>query len=148
MGEDVVALALIARLAFHELFGCNPVAIGGIAIKSFRPKEKSDFVVRIDVVRGILGDGNHHRAVIVVAMGESFLTVFQVVEIVDAPVALEVIKSVDLHGLCAELEDVLLLRLEVAAGKEMQEDHWHAFAIAPLEVIDFVEASSAVAFDL
>ena len=47
---------MIARLAFHELLGCNPVAVGGVALKSFRAKEKADFVVRIDVVFGILGD--------------------------------------------------------------------------------------------
>lgn len=43
---------------------------------------------------------------------------------------------------------VLLLQLEVAAGKEMQECHRQAFAIAPLEVIDLVESSATAALDL
>lgn len=124
MGEDVVGLALIARLAFHEVLGGTPVAKGGIVLKVFRTKEKSDFVVWIDVVFGILGDDDHHRTIVVVAMAEGLLAIFQLVEIVDAPIALEVIKSVEFHSLCAELEDVLILRFEVAAGKEMKEDHW------------------------
>lgn len=148
MCEDVVGLPLIARLAFHELLGGNPVAIGGIVLKSLRAKEKADFVVWIDVIFGILGDDDHHRTIVVVAMAEGLLAIVQLVEVVDAPIALEVIKAIEFHSLCAELEDVFLLWLEVAAGKEMQEGHWQTFAIAPLEVIDFVEASATAALDL
>ena len=148
MAEDVIGLALIARLTFHELLGCNPVAIGGIAIKSFRAKEKTDFVVRIDVVFGILGNNDYHRTIVIVAMAECLLVIVQLIEVVYVPIAFEVIKAVESHSLCAELKDVLLLMLEVAAGEEVQEGHWQTLAIAPLEVIYFVEAGATSTLDL
>jgi len=83
-------------------------------------------------------------------VAEGFLTVLQVVEIVFAPVeAVDEVESVQIcEAVSVELEDVRLFWLEISTREEMEECHRDVFVIAPLEVINAVQACSAATLDL
>lgn len=100
------------------------------------------------VISGIFGDDDHHGAIVVVAMAEGFLTLVQLVEIVFVPIPFNHVKTVQVEALREELEDVCLLGFEITAGEESQKRHRQVFAIAPLEVVDSVQASATAALDL
>ena len=90
-----------------------------------------------------------HRSVIVVAVAQCVLAVCQLIEVVFAPIPpVDVVKAFQIQDIFECLEDVGSFRTEVAAGEEVEECHRQFLAMAPLEVIDFVQARSAACFDL
>ena len=86
MGEDVVILLIVLGLVLHEFFGAHPAAEGAFSLYVLRTQQEADVVVRVGVFVLVLFDDDDHRAIVVVAMAKSFLTIFQFVEVVLAPV--------------------------------------------------------------
>lgn len=87
------------------------------------------------VIPDILSDDDYHRAIVVVAIAEGFLTLVKMVEIVFIPIPFDYVKTVQVEASSEELEDVRLFGLEIPAGEESQERHRQILAVTPLEVI-------------
>ena len=117
VGEDVVVLLIVLGLMLHELFGTDPMAVGGVALQVLWPQQEADVEVGVGVFVLVLFDDDHHRPIVVVAVAERFLAVLQLVEVVLAPVpAVDEVEAVEVEDLREEREDVRPVRTEVSAG--------------------------------
>lgn len=81
-------------------------------------QEKAKLVFGMVIIPGGLGDDDHHRAIVVVAMAEGSLTLVQLVEVVFVPIPLNHVKAVKGEALREKFEDVRLLGLEIPTGEE------------------------------
>ena len=150
MGENVVVFALVFGLVPHVFLGGDPATEGWLVFQVLWTKEETNRVFGEIVVFGVLRDDDHHRTVVIVAVAEGFLTLFQLIKVVFAPVkTVDEVESVQgFKTVRIELEDVHFLGLEVSNREEMQESHWQVFVITPLEVIHAVQTGSTGALDL
>ena len=100
------------------------------------------------IIPGVFGDDDHHRAIVVVTMAQSLLTLVQLVKIEFVPIPFNHVKTVQVEASREEFKYVRLLGFEIPAGKEAQKRHRQILAIAPLEVIDTVQSGATAALDL
>ena len=150
MGKDIVVLFIMAWLVPHEFLRVDPAAVCRFAFQTLWTKKETEGEIVVGVFVLVLFDDDDHRAVVVVAVAEGFLAVFQLFEIVYAPVhGVDIDQTVHvLYYIFERLKEVRTFRTEVAAGQDMEEGHRQHFAIAPLEVIYFVQTRSAAPFNL
>jgi len=105
---------------------------GGSPSKCSGAQKETDLVFGMVIIPGIFGDNDYHRAIVVVAVAEGFLTLVQMVEVVFVPIPFNHVKTVEVEALREELENVSLLGFKITAGHKAQKRHRQILAIAPL----------------
>lgn len=94
MGEDVIVFAIVFWLMSHVLLGSDPTTEGWLAFHILGAKQKTELVFGMVIIPGILGDDDHHRTIVVIAMAQRFLALVKMIEIVLVPVTFNHVKTV------------------------------------------------------
>ena len=112
MGEDVIVFAFVSWLVSHVLLGSDPTGEGWLALQVFRSQKEAKLVFGMVIIPDILGNDDHHRTIVVIAMVQRFLALVKMVEVVFVPIPFNHVKAVQVESSCEELKDVRLLGLD------------------------------------